>query len=104
MTRLEYLNKEVSKYALLSSLYTLGLLVQIIVSIFLIVHMVAYWSLHDYLTSIQMFKYSFSKFWFLYVYVIFMILGKRKLESFSFIYRSFKQQLETEERKESEAE
>lgn len=100
MTRLEYLKKEVSKYALLSSLYMLGLLFQIIVIIFLIVHMVVYWSLHDYLTIIQMFKYSFSKFWFLYVYVIFMILGKRKLESFSFIYRSFKRQLKTEERKE----
>ena len=104
MTRLEYLYKEVNKYAILGSLYTIGLLVQIIVNVFLIIYIVVYWSSHDSLTSIQVFKYSFSKFWFLYMYEVLMIFGKERFKTYATLYRRFSRQLEEEKRKESEAE
>ena len=104
MNRIEYLEKEVNKYALLGSLYTIGLLVQIIVSVFLIIYIGAYWSSHDSLTSIQVFKYSFSKFWFLYVYEVLMIFGKERFKTYATLYRRFSRQLNEEKRKESKTE
>lgn len=102
MTRIEYLKKEVKKYGLLNSLYTIGLLAQIVIVIFLIIHMVVYWFLHDYFTSLQVLKYSLSRFWFLYVYLIIFTLSKGTFESYSVMYRDFKKQLDEEEKKNSE--
>lgn len=104
MNRIEYLKKEVTKYGLLSSLYAIGLLAQIVIVIFLIIHMAVYWFLHDYLTTLQVLKYSFSHFWFLYAYFIIFTLCNGAFESYSVMYRDFRKQLEEEERKESKKE
>lgn len=99
MTRIEYLKKEVKKYGLLSSLYTIGLLIYIVIIMFLNIHMVVYWILHDYLTNMQVLKYSFSRFWFLYAYFIIFTLSNGAFESYSVLYRDFRKQLEAEEKK-----
>ncbi len=99
MTRLEYLKKEVRKYNILTHLYIIGLIINIISVIFLSVHMMIYWFLHDSLTKIQILKYSFSKFWFLYLFIIIFTFYQREFESFSRICTRFTKQLKEEEKK-----
>ena len=99
MTRLEYLKKEVRKYNILTHLYTIGRIINIISIVFLSVHMMIYWFLHDSLTKIQILKYSFSKFWFLYLFIIIFTLCQREFESFSYICIKFTEQLKEEEKK-----
>lgn len=99
MTRIEYLKREVKKYSELTLVAAALYLVHFAVLLFLIIHMIVYWGSHDQLTSMQILKYSFGKFWFLYAYVILFIFFKEKLDSFSHLYRSFAKQLKEEEKK-----
>lgn len=99
MSRLEYLKKEVVKYWLLSALSSIGYLVHFGVLLFLIVYMLLYWNLHDYLTALQVLKYSFANFWFLYVYVICFVFFGEKLKSCHQLYLAFLKQLNEEEKK-----
>ena len=101
MTRLEYLKKEVVKYGLLSALSSIGYIVHFGVLLFLIVHMLLYWNSHDYLTILQVLKYSFANFWFLYVYVICFVFFGEKLKSCHQLCLSFRKQLNEEEKNDS---
>ena len=99
MTRIEYLRKQVKKYNFLYCLLELGLRVEFIVVGFLAIHMIVYWLSNDYLTKMQIFKYSFSKFWFLYLYVVFMQLNIPRLEGYPYIIGKLTKQIKEEERK-----
>lgn len=96
MTRLEYLKKEVAKYCFLSSLTTILYIIDFIVILFLTIHTTIYWVTHDNLTNMQLLKYSLSKFWYLYIYIILFVFLQGTFNSISHLYKSFKKQLEDE--------
>jgi hypothetical protein len=94
MTRKEYLEKEIAKYRGYIILFTLGYIAAIIISIFLVGYFIVFWWTNDSLSVLQVLKKIICKFWYLYMYTIFIeFIRSSKMRDVVCVYRSFKRQL-----------